>query len=253
MAETAEAEAGVDEPDRRATDERLITERQFIAFNVVDGSEGSRRNPFFDSIFLHNYSAIVQDAAPVQEEVRELDDPRAMRALAHPLRLKLLALLRQRESATATDLARALDESTAQTSYHLRTLARYGLIEEAERRDARERRWRATAAHFRFSAGARSSPEYERAAAQLRARILERDADIVGRYLFDEGCYSAEWQEAALFANEIVEVTPSELEAIDAAIVELLAPYKGRRGRRAAGRLPVHIAWRAVPYPDELS
>lgn len=174
-----------------------------------------------------------------------------MRALAHPLRLKMLSLLRQMDTATATELARALGESSAQTSYHLRVLARYGLLDEADARDARERRWRASASHFRFRSGAQDSAEHQRAAALLRTRILERDAEIVARFLVDERLYSAEWQEAAVFSNEILAVSPAELAAIDEAIVDLLARYKGRQTVRADGRIPVHISWRAVPYPDD--
>src|SRR5436309_138158 len=60
----------------------------------------------------------------------ELTDPKAMRALAHPLRIELLRLLR--EPRTATECAEALGESPQSCSYHLRTLAKYGFVERAE-------------------------------------------------------------------------------------------------------------------------
>lgn len=77
-------------------------------------------------------------------DVIELD-PRRLRALAHPLRVRLLGLLRKDGPATATLLAKRLDESSGATSYHLRQLAAYGFIEDDPERSSvgRERWWRA--------------------------------------------------------------------------------------------------------------
>ena len=59
----------------------------------------------------------------------ELRDPRALRALAHPLRIQLLGLLRREGPLTASEAGRRLDESSGITSYHLRQLERFGLVE----------------------------------------------------------------------------------------------------------------------------
>jgi DNA-binding transcriptional ArsR family regulator len=68
----------------------------------------------------------------------------ALRALAHPTRLRMLGLLRVDGPATATGLATRLGLNTGQTSYHLRQLAQHGLVvDDAERGNARERWWRA--------------------------------------------------------------------------------------------------------------
>jgi DNA-binding transcriptional ArsR family regulator len=73
-----------------------------------------------------------------------VEDPRAIRALAHPARLAILEHLGTGVTATATECARVCGLSPSATSYHLRALARWGLVEEAESRgDARERLWRA--------------------------------------------------------------------------------------------------------------
>src|SRR5690242_12974406 len=72
----------------------------------------------------------------------DLDDVRAIRALAHPLRLRLLDLLRFEGPSTATKLAALVGESSGATSYHLRMLAQYGYVEEADATDNRERWWR---------------------------------------------------------------------------------------------------------------
>ncbi len=71
-------------------------------------------------------------------------DIAGLRALSHPVRLKMLTLLRAEGPATATTLAARLDLNTGATSYHLRQLAQHGFIEEdAERGNARDRWWRA--------------------------------------------------------------------------------------------------------------
>src|SRR6478735_6747999 len=69
-------------------------------------------------------------------------DPERMRALAHPLRLRLLSLLDDEGEATATRCAEVTGESVASCSFHLRMLAKYGFVEPAERR-GREKPWRA--------------------------------------------------------------------------------------------------------------
>jgi predicted ArsR family transcriptional regulator len=73
-----------------------------------------------------------------------ITDPRVLRAIAHPLRTDIFMELYSRGSARAVDLAAVLDVPANQVSFHLRTLAKYGLIEEApeEARDRRDRVWR---------------------------------------------------------------------------------------------------------------
>jgi DNA-binding transcriptional ArsR family regulator len=73
-----------------------------------------------------------------------ITDPRVLRAMAHPLRTDIFMELYSRGSARAVDLAAVLDVPANQVSFHLRTLAKYGLIEEApeEARDRRDRVWR---------------------------------------------------------------------------------------------------------------
>ena len=81
--------------------------------------------------------------APLEPAVR-VTDVRALRALAHPLRNRLLGLLRLDGPSTATLLGRRVGESSGSTSYHLRQLAAYGFVEEVEGHGTgRERWWRA--------------------------------------------------------------------------------------------------------------
>ena len=82
--------------------------------------------------------------APARTESVVRPDARSLRALAHPLRLRLLGLLRMDGPATASQLAARTGQSSGATSYHLRQLAAYGFVlEDAERGNARDRWWRA--------------------------------------------------------------------------------------------------------------
>jgi DNA-binding transcriptional ArsR family regulator len=83
------------------------------------------------------------DPRPLEPAV-QVTDVRALRALSHPLRMRLLGRLRLDGPATASQLGRVVGESSGSTSYHLRQLAAYGFVEEVEDQGtARERWWRA--------------------------------------------------------------------------------------------------------------
>ncbi|WP_063735188.1 ArsR/SmtB family transcription factor [Streptomyces sp. RTd22] len=83
------------------------------------------------------------------DDVRVLD-PRSLRGLAHPLRMRLLGALREYGPATASQLADRLGESSGATSYHLRQLAAHGFVEDdPERGKGRERWWKAAQARTR--------------------------------------------------------------------------------------------------------
>jgi predicted transcriptional regulator len=71
-----------------------------------------------------------------------LTNPKAIRALAHPIRWALLEALGQAGTLTATQASEMLGESPANCAFHLRTLAKYGFIEEAGGGRGRERPWR---------------------------------------------------------------------------------------------------------------
>src|SRR4051794_30609819 len=87
------------------------------------------------------------DQSPIsaaREPAVALTDPRALRAYAHPVRRRALALLRTRGTLTATEAADALGESSGTMSFHFRQLAKYGLVEEVAGTPGRRKPWRAT-------------------------------------------------------------------------------------------------------------
>src|SRR5216683_7080410 len=108
-----------------------------------------------------------------RRSVERLTDPRALRALAHPIRMSLLGLLRTEGPLTATRAGELLGESSASCSFHLRQLAKYGLAEEAGGGRGRERPWQATAMLTDVPAVA-DSPELAAASDLFRSVIAER-------------------------------------------------------------------------------
>ncbi|SDL69717.1 Helix-turn-helix domain-containing protein [Glycomyces sambucus] len=88
----------------------------------------------------------------------KITDPERMKALAHPARMTVFDFLAKRraegfDGATATEIAEVAGMTPSAMSYHLRTLAKAGFIEEAPSRgDARERVWRLLLHSFSISA-----------------------------------------------------------------------------------------------------
>ncbi|GII87449.1 transcriptional regulator [Sphaerisporangium siamense] len=177
--------------------------------------------------------------------VYHVSDPRTLKAVAHPLRVRLLGALRLEGPATATELASRFGESSGSTSYHLRQLAKYGFVEEdPEQRDARERRWRSV---HRYTAWNElelgGTPEGREAAGFMRDRQFEvfvRDREGFER---DRESWGPAWVEAAGMSDDMVRMTPETLrrlyERVSALVRELEAEDAGKPG---AERVSVHLA-----------
>lgn len=178
----------------------------------------------------------------------ELTDPRAMRALAHPARLAILEFLQLNGSGTATECAREVGGSPQAASYHLRALAKWGLIQPVESHDGRETRWELAARSIHFASGD-DSPQFRTAARALGRRILERDDRVVNAYLAAEPGESREWRDAATFGSASVYVTPGELRELAGKFRELIKEYeRPDDADRPGGSRRVHVVLRAVPY-----
>ena len=165
--------------------------------------------------------------------IKRLTDPRALRALAHPIRLELVGLLRRRGPLTATKAAELLGESSGSTSFHLRQLAKYGLVEEAGGGQGRERPWRATAM-FTGWPDVADTPELAAASDLLRAVIAERYFEQLIRWLERHGSEATDWQEAAPFGDTMLWVTADELRELAREEQALMDRYIERQTNPAA-------------------
>lgn len=190
------------------------------------------------------------EARPEQRQVM-ISDPQVMRALAHPARLAIMEHLSSTGGAvTATECADVAGLSPSATSYHLRALARFGLIEEAPSRgDARERLWRATVQSWGVDAGRGAEPETRAAEHALLEAFLARDLERSLDWLRRAGDEPEDWYEAVRISGSVLLVTAEELTELNAAVDRLLDPYQ-RRNRVTdppAGARTVAVQYKALP------
>ena len=182
-------------------------------------------------------------------EAIKLTDPRSLRALAHPLRLDLIGLLRSEGPMTATQAAARLGDNVPNCSFHLRQLARYGLAERAPGADGRERPWRATARSTSWDDDS-DDPVVQAATDQLNSVLLGVFVQRAQDYLAVRGDEPVEWRVAAGFGDALVHVTADELRELAAQIDALVDRYAHRAGDPAArppGSRPVQLIQLAVP------
>lgn len=161
-------------------------------------------------------------------ERRHITDPKALRALAHPLRWKLISIIGREGAATATQCAEETGESVANCSYHLNTLAKYDYVEHAEGGQGREKPWRLVSQSQSISdigvdketemaAQAASAAFLDYALAQIRERSLTA-------HLEPEG-----WRLALGVNNSTDFMTPAEVVELTDTMTELMNKYKARR------------------------
>lgn len=164
-----------------------------------------------------------------------------MRALAHPTRIALLEALGVHGPLTATEAARYVGESPSSCSYHLRTLARHGFVEEAEGGVGRERPWRA--ADTGLSIGDPDDPETKVAARALAGMFLDRYLARMQRAWDTRDQLPKAWRKATDFQQATMWVTAAEARALNKEIWTLFQRYDDRRdpAKRPKGAEPVEM------------
>ncbi len=173
---------------------------------------------------------------------------RQVRALAHPLRLRMLDSLRD-GPATASMLARDLGESSGATSYHLRALEAAELVlEDLSRRKGRERWWQRNPARSGLiSSVPADDAEYGAALALLESVIITRDEEALDRYLTARELYSEEWQESAFIGGWLAYATREEVEELSAQVVEWLHARRRPGAERPKDAVLTYVTYRAIP------
>jgi DNA-binding MarR family transcriptional regulator len=139
-----------------------------------------------------------------------------LKGLTHPLRVRMLAALREHGPATATELARRFVTDTGATSYHLRKLAQYGFVEEvASAGHPRARRWRAVHLTTSWKNSEMAATSAGRAAAgwmrRRQAEILVEDVESFER---DQATLPGEWVDAAGIGDLVVNLTPASVHEL---------------------------------------
>ncbi|MEW2417747.1 helix-turn-helix domain-containing protein [Streptomyces sp. NPDC046866] len=164
---------------------------------------------------------------PQHQQVRTLD-ARSLRGLAHPLRMRLLAALREDGPATASQLAGRLGESSGATSYHLRQLAAHGFVEDApEHGKGRERWWRAAqdCTQFDESLVFSADPETRGAADVFLHEIAAMHAQEINGWLGRAGAWPTEWRRASDLSDFTLRLTAEQSLELVRKMHELVRSY----------------------------
>ncbi|MFE9770181.1 ArsR/SmtB family transcription factor [Streptomyces sp. NPDC005931] len=174
-----------------------------------------------------------------KERDRRISDLGTLKALAHPLRMRLYRGLTVARVATASQLAEQVDEAVSLVSYHLRKLAEHGLIEEAEAQsaDGRERWWQPASDGVSIhDEDFRDAPEKAAAHSAATRLLFAQRVDMYRRYLDERARWAPEWQRAAESSESAIRLTAEELARLNAEMLDLLRRYQeAGRAADAAG------------------
>ena len=171
-----------------------------------------------------------------------------LRGLAHPLRVRLLGLLRAYGPATATTLARRLGLTSGALSYHLRQLERYGfIVEDTERGNGRERWWRAAHRRTLFEMATPDGEGLVYEDAVVDALIRGVTQARANRYDLEE-----EWRAQFNFSDTMLRLTPAEAERLGTEMNALLAGYRQHdpEGTGPEGSRLVAAQFQILPMTD---
>lgn len=167
----------------------------------------------------------------------------------------MLEVLRE-GPATASALGRRLGESSGATSYHLRALAKAGMVEEDERGSKRERWWRRVDS---FTLVSRALPAeldpaeaaaIEAALARIDAFFLDRDDDALRRWSDQRDSLGREWQDASMLGNWPVLATPAEVKALWVLVITEIDKLRRSAAEAPEGAAEVHVSLRVLPTPE---
>jgi DNA-binding transcriptional ArsR family regulator len=192
------------------------------------------------------------EGTAVHRELRDVNDPKTLRALTHPVRLALLEALALEGPLTATAAGELIGESPTTCSFHFRQLAKYGFVEEADSGPGRLRPWKIINVGVRFS-DVTEDQETSVAAKSLERMVFERAMSRLSTFLSTKASYPRAWQEASESSEMILWVTPEELAQMTREVIAIFNRFRDRitdPSARSEGALPVEAL--VFTYPMRL-
>lgn len=158
-------------------------------------------------------------------------DPDALKAVAHPLRYRLLETLIELGPSTASALGRIVGENSGSTSYHLRKLAAHGFIaEEPELGTGRDRYWRVVEGGWSLEGFDMLQREDTREAATFLLDKVTRDRiERVHRWHAEGPLWGKAWVEATTETTSRLRLTRTQLAALRDEVYELLERYRAQQ------------------------
>ncbi|MFI1580183.1 ArsR/SmtB family transcription factor [Embleya sp. NPDC020630] len=175
-------------------------------------------------------------------------DARSLRALAHPLRMRLLEMLRLDGPATGTHLAARVGESTGTVSWHLRHLAEHGFIEDApDRGTRRERWWRAVVDPSDLrTTDFRTDPETRGALDVYMRESFRQQGERLIESFGDAEEMGPEWVNARTASDwSGVRLTADQLAELNRRVVDLI--HQATRGPEQPGAATVVLQFHSFP------
>ncbi|MEV7621007.1 helix-turn-helix domain-containing protein [Microbacterium sp. NPDC089321] len=170
------------------------------------------------------------------EQIRTLDAG-ALKALAHPLRVRIYDLLSERGPQTASTLAALIGETSGATSYHLRALAAHDLIREVpDRGTARERWWERPKGRINMPGPAETMSPSNRAAAQIvTTEFLRLRHQTLMEYINRPESEQPEgWKDAGLVMTTMLDITPEQMAELKNELTAVVdAAVERYRGQEA--------------------
>lgn len=149
-------------------------------------------------------------------------DAETLKAFAHPLRIKIYDHLSTYGSATSTQLAEVMGENTGQTSYHLRILARHGLIEDDDQIEAKGReRWWKAARKIRMEPEVLTDPGSRAASEVVLSAVAQERAEAL-QHWFHEAPDSGQWLENNVTHRATVKLRPEDARKLIDKVLGLL-------------------------------
>jgi Helix-turn-helix domain len=173
-----------------------------------------------------------------------LTDPKAIRALAHPVRWALLDALGQAGTLTATQASEMLGESPANCAFHLRTLAKYGFVEEAGGGRGRERPWRQT---YNAMSWRTRQDETQAATEALDQVWLDATLTRARRSLTAIAQWPKAFEDSLGASTSRLYVTPAEADDLFTELRQTYDRLVGLQHRFAERKDPQHRPADAVP------
>lgn len=162
------------------------------------------------------------------DRVLEVTDPHRLRALAHPLRLQLLRLIREHRPVTGARLAELTGESTASVSYHLSVLHRHGFVEPdpAPAATRRHKPWRTTYESLRIVSGHHDMPPIETVEGAILSPLLSETRRVQDAYLHGTSGLSGHWQEVGTFEVTDLVLTEPEFDRLTDEVHAVVTRYR---------------------------
>ena len=179
----------------------------------------------------------------------QVSDVRALRALAHPLRNRLLALLRLEGPSTATLLGARVGESSGSTSYHLRQLAAYGFVEEVPGHGA-GRWWQARHRQSSWTAtGLQGQPDGPEVAAEALRLVVDVQGRLLQAWSEQRAALGAEWEDASSVNDYALRLRPDQARALQQELFAVLDRWTLAHPTDvpAAGSLAVSVLLDVLP------